>query len=187
MFGLAAAIDRRHNEFLFNWMLDAFAYQGISDRAADGYMARHGHVMWRAIAALLDGLAPCPKLQSYWTFRGCGFSKTRRRCLEQRYFAECPLPRHDLRNDRLNQLAYSFYLFVRDVAENNLIGWIDNQVKGETTESLLGSLRNIFGVSDIVLSMTLSQVLLAAPGRTHWRAVGCEMVTINTLVHNFLC
>jgi len=30
-----------------------------------------------------------------------------------------------MRNSRLNQTAYSLYLFVRDVADGDLVGWID--------------------------------------------------------------
>jgi hypothetical protein len=39
------------------------------------------------------------------------------------------LPTHDLRNDHLNQAAYALYLFIRDIAEGDLIGWIDQQLQ----------------------------------------------------------
>jgi hypothetical protein len=39
-----------------------------------------------------------------------------------------PAANHHLRNGRLNQLAYSLFLFVRDVADGDLVGWIDNQL-----------------------------------------------------------
>ena len=35
----------------------------------------------------------------------------------------CPLPLHPLRNGRLNQTAYSLFLFCRDVAEGELTRW----------------------------------------------------------------
>jgi len=42
-------------------------------------------------------------------------------------------------------------------------------------------------VSDKVLTMTLSCILLAAPKRLHlWHEVGASMIAIDTLVHNFL-
>jgi hypothetical protein len=33
-----------------------------------------------------------------------------------------------LRNGRLNQTAYSLFLFVRDVANGDLVQWIDDQL-----------------------------------------------------------
>ena len=42
-------------------------------------------------------------------------------------------------------------------------------------------------ISDKVLAMTLSSILLAAPSAwSRWTEVGCSMVAIDTLVHNFL-
>ena len=54
-------------------------------------------------------------------------------------------------------------------------------------EALIGPLREVYGVSDKVLTMTLSCILLAAPKRLHlWHDVGASMIAIDTLVHNFL-
>ena len=54
-------------------------------------------------------------------------------------------------------------------------------------EALIGPLREVYGVSDKVLTMTLSCILLAAPKRLHlWHEVGASMIAIDTLVHNFL-
>jgi hypothetical protein len=39
---------------------------------------------------------------------------------EPDHFPACPLPTHDLRNGRLNQAAYSLFLFMRDVANGDL-------------------------------------------------------------------
>ena len=54
-------------------------------------------------------------------------------------------------------------------------------------EALLDPLRNVYGVSDKVLSMALSILLMAAPkSKKHWASVGTTMIAIDTLVHNFL-
>jgi hypothetical protein len=54
-------------------------------------------------------------------------------------------------------------------------------------EALVGPLREIYGVSDKVLTMTLSGILLAAPeDRPVWIEVGASMIAIDTPVHNFL-
>jgi hypothetical protein len=53
--------------------------------------------------------------------------------------------------------------------------------------ALIEPLREVYGVSDKVLTMPLSGILLAAPeGRPLWVEVGASMIAIDTLVHNFL-
>lgn len=53
--------------------------------------------------------------------------------------------------------------------------------------ALIEPLRNIYGVSDKVLNMTLADILLAAPASMPlWRETGSSMIAIDTLVHNFL-
>ena len=110
---------------------------------------------------------------------------------------KCPLPSHQLRNGRLNQMAYSLFLFIRDIADSDLVGWIDRRFQGADAaspnrlarlrEALIGPLREVYGVSDKVLTMTLSCILLAAPKRLYlWHEVGASMIAIDTLVHNFL-
>ena len=54
-------------------------------------------------------------------------------------------------------------------------------------EATIGPLRQIHGVSDKVLTMALSSLLLGAPNRMRlWQEVGASMIAIDTLVHNFL-
>ena len=54
-------------------------------------------------------------------------------------------------------------------------------------DALIAPLREIYGVSDKVLTMALSSVLLGAPKKLRlWREVGASMIAIDTLVHNFL-
>ncbi len=38
-----------------------------------------------------------------------------------------------MRNGRLNQTAYALYLFIRDLADNDLIGWIDERLQAADT------------------------------------------------------
>jgi hypothetical protein len=106
------------------------------------------------------------------------------------------LPKHQLRNGRLNQTAYSLFLFIRDIADDDLVAWIDRQLAEPDNrtdpdritrmiESLVGPLRQIHGVSDKVLMMTLSSLLLAS-NKMIWSEVGASMIAVDTLVHNFL-
>jgi hypothetical protein len=172
--GLPDLVSRRDTAALFDWWVGALSYQGISDRVAYEYMRRHGQVTWRALQRDMGNAPSCPKLQSYWHFNGCRYDKGSRTCAEPEHIGRCPLPRHQLRNGRLNQTAYSLYLFVRDIADGDLVGWIDNQLQqaamanpadglAAMREALIGPLRNVFGVSDKVLTMTLSAILISAP------------------------
>ena len=53
--------------------------------------------------------------------------------------------------------------------------------------ALIEPLREIYGVSDKVLAMALSALLLGAPEKMGpWTEVGGSMIAIDTLVHNFL-
>ena len=179
-------------------LIAALSYQGIADRIAYDYMEQHGYLRLDDINQKLGHGASCPKLKSYWHFHGCRYTKLRRTCTQPDHIARCPLPTHDLRNGHLNQLAYSLYLFIRDIADGDLIGWIDQRLQAADTpagpdrlarmrDALIEPLRGIYGVSDKVLTMALSSLLLGAPKKLWlWHEVGAGMIAIDTLVHNFL-
>jgi hypothetical protein len=194
--GVLGAIEARNTPVLFDWMVRLFSYQGIADTVAADYMEKHGALTWDAIAADLEDDPACPKLQSYWQFYDCGYRKGSGTCNEPDQFLACPLPKHPLRNGRLNQTAYSLFLFIRDIADGDLVAWIDRQLAEpddrpdpdritRMIERLVGPLRQIHGVSDKVLMMTLSSLLLAS-NKTIWSEVGASMIAVDTLVHNFL-
>jgi hypothetical protein len=195
---ITTAIRRGDTPALFDWLVTALSYQGISDQVAEAYMEAHGFVTWADVRAKLGPGAPCPKLKSYWHFHACRYDKLSQTCAEPDHIQACPLPTHDLRNGRLNQMAYSLFLFIRDIADGDLVGWIDDQLQAandsanpnrlaDLREALIGPLREVYGVSDKVLAMTLSGILLAAPvDRPVWIEVGASMIAIDTLVHNFL-
>jgi hypothetical protein len=124
-----AAIRNRDIGPVFDWLMAAVSYQGISNQVAHEYMEKHGRTRWRQIKQRLDRGASCPKLKSYWHFHDCRYDKISRTCAEPDHISRCPLPEHDLRNGRLNQTAYSLFLFIRDVADGDLVGWIDRQLQ----------------------------------------------------------
>jgi hypothetical protein len=192
--GVLDAVARRDTPTIFNWLLATFSYQG-SDQVARNYIRQHGNASWVEIAEALKGVSPCPLLRSHWEFDGCRFDKTSFTCSEPDRIGHCPLPRHRLRNGRLNQMAYSFYLFARDIAGGDLVSWIDRRLispgpmdEWDTAqERLIDPLRHVYGVSDKILTMTLSGLLLSASdGRPKWFEAGKDMIAIDTLVHNFL-
>jgi hypothetical protein len=190
---LGLAIAERDTPALFDWLTVAFSYQGISNAAASRYLEKHGSVTWKQITHGLSKEPTCPKLKSYWHFHGCGYIKSRGTCSHPEHFGSCPLPKHNLRNGRLNQTAYSLFLFTRDIANADLVNWTDVRLTGAQNdpaamrESLLSPFRHIFGIADKVLSMALSMILLSAQDtKDRWHQTGGSMIAIDTLVHKFL-
>jgi hypothetical protein len=196
--GIRTTIRKHDTAAVFDWLVSGLSYQGISDEIAYAYMEQHGYPSWAEIDQNLARGASCPKLKSYWHFHGCHYTKLRRSCAEPDHISGCPVPTHDLRNGRLNQTAYALYLFVRDIAAGDLVGWLDQRLQAANTpagpdrlarmrDAVIGPLREIHGVSDKVLTMALSSLLLGAPTRLRlWHEVGATMIAIDTLVHNFL-
>jgi hypothetical protein len=195
--GVIRAVRDHDTPALFDWLIEILSFQGISDAVALGYMAQHGSARWADIAEALSRSRSCSKLGGYWRFYDCRYHKGSNTCSELSHIDGCPLPRHPLRNGRLNQMAYSPFLFMRDVADNDFVGWIDSQLAAANSQSpdrltalreaLMGPLRNVYGVADKVLAMALSCLLLGAgKERPLWVEVGATFVAVDTLVHNFL-
>jgi hypothetical protein len=133
--GIPRAVKDHDTPALFDWLMELLSFQGISDSVAAGYIAQHGTVRWADIAAAVSRRPSCPKLTGYWTFTDCRYHKTTHTCFEPAHIETCPLPRHPLRNGRLNQTAYSLFLFIRDVADGDLVAWIDQQLNAANSES----------------------------------------------------
>ncbi|WP_128935501.1 hypothetical protein [Bradyrhizobium zhanjiangense] len=196
--GLDRAIALGSTPPIFDWLLTTFSLQGVSDKVARNYVAKHGAACWADIEAAIRDAPSCPKLRSYWHFEGCRYDKTSFTCSEPDHIDACPLPRPRLRNGRLNSLAWAFGLFVRDIMGGDLVGWIDHQLESAQgasrpeleaarQEALIGPLRNIYGISDKILTMTLSTLLIGARNiRPVWFETGKAMIAVDTLVHNWL-
>jgi hypothetical protein len=196
--GLDRAVALALTPPIFDWLLTTFSFQGISDRVAREYMEKHGKASWALMEASFKASPSCRKLDSYWAYEGCRYDKGSRTCSEPDNIDGCPVPRPRLRNGRLNQTAYSLFLFVRDIAGGDLVGWVDSRLaaaQGSSSpaleaarqEALLGPLRNVYGISDKVLTMALSGLLIGArQHRPGWLETGKAMIAIDTLVHNFL-
>jgi len=101
-------------------------------------MARHGTVRWSDIAEALSRTPSCPKLGGYWRFYDCRYHKASDTCSEPGHSDACPLPNHPLRNGRLNQMAYSLFLFMRDVADDDFVGWLDRQLAAVNPRDVRG-------------------------------------------------
>ena len=187
---------------IFDFLVDLFKYQGVSDNIADKYVKNHDQVHWPDIANALAAKPSCPKLTNFKMFNRCGYKKSTNgeggMCAEPKHFSGCPLPHHDLRKGSLNQNAYSLFLFMRDVAGGDFVRWVDAQLDtvdpdpaddrpARLRQALLTPLKEIYGVGDKLLSMALSDLLLGAGAhRPIWTEAGGAMIAVDTMVHNFL-
>lgn len=178
-------------------MADAASFQGISDVVAEGFMDAHGRAAWGDMEAALNSTCRCPKLTSYWRFEKCGCRKITGTCNQPTHHENCPVPALPMRNGNLQQMAYSLFLFMRDVAQGDFVGWIDERLAEVSPsgshrierlgQALVQPLRNIHGLSDKVLNMVLSELLLGTGlRRPHWVEAGGGLIAVDTLVHNFL-
>ena len=192
--GVLEAVRDRDTPRLFDWLMSILSFHGIADRVVEDFIDKNGNVTWSDIEQSLATWPTCAKLGGYWLFHGCRYHKLAGACAEPIHITACPLPLHPLRNGRLNQTAYSLFLFIRDVADSDVVGWLDQQLSESKSvamaaarERLVGPLRHIYGVSDKVLAMALSALLMGT-GRhgSRWFDVGASFVVIDTLVHNFL-
>ena len=189
---LRRALRQRNNPAIYDWLMGVLSYQGVADKAVETIIARNGNATWAAVENSLEKGTGCSKLRSFWTFESCGFSKTHRRCNCPSQLAGCPLPWLPLRNGSLNQLAYSLYLFFRDVAGGDFLDWLSLRVSASSDGSypdiereLIAPLRAVHGISDKVISMALSDLLLASPN-PDWRRLGAEFIVVDRLIHNFM-
>lgn len=191
------AVRDRQSPPVFEWMIDLFQYQGVSDATAKTFNDKHGSARFADLSSILSRPCTCSKLSSYWAFSACGYRKGQQSCARPHLLGDCPLPLHPARNGRLSQAAYSLHLFIRDVCTGDLIGWIDHRLDAADDgsaararlmrDALLEPMANIYGVSRKVLSMALSDLLLGAdPHRERWVTTGASMIAVDTLVHNFL-
>lgn len=102
---LGRMIEVQDTAALFDWLIVTLSFQGISDSVASGYIERNGSIAWAEIELRLSKGPSCPKLRSYWHYKGCGFRKSKGTCSRPDHYAGCPVPKHRLRNGRLNQTA----------------------------------------------------------------------------------
>ena len=197
--GLTTAVLRHDDKKLYDWLADVINYQGVADSVATSYLDKHGRIAFAEVRrSLAAGRRLCPKLESYWHFETCGYRKTARTCNRPDHFSQCPLPRHDLRNGSLNQAAHSLYFFMRDVAGGDFVGWIDQQLRLADhpdspnraqllRDAVIEPMKDIYGISDKVLSLGFASLLLAAdPRRSRWISAGASMIVVDTLVHAWL-
>ena len=66
--GIPSAIRRHDTGTLFDWLVSALSYQGISDQVASDYMERHGRAQWHDIDAKVAAQSHLPEAQKLLAF-----------------------------------------------------------------------------------------------------------------------
>jgi hypothetical protein len=69
--GISGAIALRDTPMIFDWLLTAFSFQGVSDQAARTYIERNGTASWAAMQGDLLETPACHRLASHGDYRGC--------------------------------------------------------------------------------------------------------------------
>lgn len=187
------AVEKRDSKAIFNWLMYPVSYQGIADRIAESFIEGHGNITYLQISRALNKANPkCHKLAGFEYFKNCGYVKSRKTCNNPSMFTTCPLPKHPLRNGRLNILAYSLYFFIRDVCKKDLVGFIDNileqdKLATQKRDEFVKKFSRVYGMQGKIINMTFSTVFLGLGSiKPDWKQVGHVTVAIDTLVHNFL-
>ncbi len=193
---LRSALLSRDTGSIFDWLAGVFSLQGISDRVALEYIRQNGSASWKLLSTDFDRKPTCPKLSSFWHYEGCGYSKTLQTCARPDHFRDCPVPKMRLRNGGLNITAWSFFLFICNIADGDLVEWLRKRIRvdrgrpkaiQEDRDQLVVPLSGIWGISSKLISMSFSDLLLAAPPRWRgWHRIGGSLIVIDSLLHNNL-
>ena len=198
--GIQDAVARRDSALIYEGhLLPIISLQGISDDVAFGWDERHGGVRWAQIDAALRSRPSCPRLRSYWHFDGCGYRKGTGACAEPGHLPRCPLPRLPLRKGVLNQSAFHLALFIRDVCDGDVVGWLDARLASADPglgapgrgahlgRAVIEPLAGVKGLSNKVAGLALVELLLAGgPARERWVTAGGAMIVIDSLLHALL-
>lgn len=197
--GVRDAVARRDSGPIYDWLMGLISLQGISDRAAVAFDAKHGGVSFAEVETALASTPSCPRLRSYWHVAGCGYRRSAHQCAEPRHLARCPLPCLPLRKGGLNVASFGLALFIRDVADGDLVGWTDDILQAADPgvhaanraaamrTALLEPLVRIPNTGPKLWSMMLAELLLAGdPARERWVTAGASFVAVDSLIHNHL-
>src|ERR1700730_336526 len=74
--GIPSAIRRHDTATLFDWLVAALSYQGISDQVAAEYMERHGRAQWHDIGPRVPPGPPAPSSKATGTSTAAGTTRS---------------------------------------------------------------------------------------------------------------
>ena len=196
---VTTAVAARDPAPLFDWIIGLLARQGISNHAAEVFSERHGSPTWVEVSTRMAADARCPRLRSRWHYEDCGFRRSADTCSTPHHLLTCPVTEIPARKGALAEAAVGLWLFIRDIAIGDLVGWIDARLAvsdpgpdhpGRAAlmrDAVLLPLIAISGTGRKVWAMVLAELLLGADAsRERWVAAGASFVAVDSLVHAFL-
>jgi hypothetical protein len=180
---------------LYQYLAEAFLLAGGGDQSNLAYYSKQQRkpTFNRIRQALTT--AQCPKLSGFDAFKGCGYRKTGHQCNEPAFLGTCPVPAFDMKRGPLNQMAFSLYFFLRDVAQRDFYAYVTEHFRqgelaagavNDRLQSFVGKVTAIANVGPKLAHMALSGLFLTRYPDWDYREVGLRMVAIDSLVHNFL-
>ena len=195
--GIMRAIKDHDTPALFGWLVEMLSFQGISDWSLPGTSPS---------MALSDGQTSpkgCHEPHRARSSVGIGGSTTagttkgpaRARSPATSTVARCRATRSGTAASTRWRTACSCSCGMSPTTISSAgltVNWMPriSQLPNRLAalrEAIIGPLRNVYGVSDKVLAMALSNLLLAGGSRRLlWVEVGATFVAVDTLVHNFL-
>ncbi len=197
--GVVAAVADHNTAAVYDWIVGLLARQGISNHAAEVFSERHGSPTWIEVSTRMALDAHCPRLRSRWHFEDCSFRRSTATCSTPHHRLTCPVTMIPARKGSLAEAAVGLWLFIRDIAGGDLVGWLDARLAGAdlgfdhcgraaaSRARLLTPLVNIVGTGPKVWSMILAELLLGADAaRERWVTTGASFVAVDSLVHAYL-
>ena len=197
--GVVAAVAARDPAPLFDWTVKLLARQGISNRATEVFAERHGSATWAEVSARMAADARCPRLGSYWRFVDCRYRRSTGTCGTPHHLVGCPVTMIPARKGTLAEAAVGLWLFIRDIAGGDLVGWIDARLTradlgpdhpargAAMRDAVLHPLLGLTGTGHKIWSMVLAELLLGADsGRDRWVTTGASFIAVDSLVHAYL-
>jgi len=171
----------------------ALNYQGVSDAAAEGWLAKRGSPDFPRIFRWLESSQrKCSLLANTQSMETCGYRKLARTCARPGNQSRCMVPTVAARNGRLSRAAIGLASFMLEYAPNGIPAWIEgHRQRGERNQviadALIAEFSLIPSVSQKVAAMLLSDLLLgASQTKPEWFSIGAEMVVVDRIVHGVL-
>jgi hypothetical protein len=180
---------------LYQYLLEAFLLSGGGDQSNYSYYAKQRvkptfNRVKHAVKA-----AQCPRLVTFETFKGCRYRKTTNKCNEPAFLGACPLPAFDMKRGSLNHMAFSLYLFLRDICRRDFYAHVTEHfgqghlADGSINELLQGFIEKVTSIANVgpkLAHMALSGLFLTRYPSWDYHRVGLHMIAVDSLVHNFL-
>lgn len=170
---------------LYRYLLGSFIFAGGGDQANYSYYAKQRvKPTFNRIKRALQTVR-CPKLVNFEGFTGCGYQKTEPHCREPAFLNSCPLPTFDMKRGSLNQMAFSLYFFLRDVARGNFYahtrqhfgeGRLTDEEVNTLLLSFIGKVTKIANVGPKLAYMALSGLFLTRYPGWDYRIVGLQVM-----------